>query len=87
MAYRREYLPIGKKQKKPAFRGRLLLAVVLVALCFQKDCRETAAELLIPGDREITWRALEAMAADLRTGEPLGEAAEAFCREILSHGN
>lgn len=43
-------------------------------------------DLLLPGDEEITASALESMIADLRSGEPVGEAVEAFCKEIISGG-
>jgi hypothetical protein len=43
-------------------------------------------DLLLPGDEEITASALEGMVSDLRAGEPVREAVEAFCREILAGG-
>ena len=87
MAYRREYpsAPQRKKRRKPLGLALLLAAVLM--LCSHPSVRKTAMELLIPGDRQVTWQALETMAEELRRGEPLGEAAEAFCLEILSHGN
>ena len=43
-------------------------------------------DLMLPGDEEITAAALEGMVEDLRAGEPLGEAVEAFCKEIIAGG-
>lgn len=43
-------------------------------------------EVILPGDAEVTAAALEGMVSDLREGEPMGEALETFCREII-HGD
>jgi hypothetical protein len=43
-------------------------------------------DLLLPGDEQVTSAALEGMVSDLRSGEPIGEAVETFCREILAGG-
>ena len=43
-------------------------------------------DLLLPGDEEITAAALESMVSDLQAGEPMGEALETFCKEILAGG-
>lgn len=43
-------------------------------------------DLLLPGDEDITAAALEGIVSDLRAGEPLGEALETFCKEIIAGG-
>ena len=43
-------------------------------------------DLLLPGDEEITAAALDSMVDQLRQGEPVEEALEAFCKEILAGG-
>ena len=44
-----------------------------------------ALEWLLPGDPKVTAFALENLRAGLASGEPLGEALAAFCREVI-HG-
>lgn len=60
-------------------------AALAVMLCIPKG-RLWARDLVLPGDAEVTAAALEGMVCDLRDGEPMGEALEAFCREILAGG-
>ena len=63
----------------------ILAAAVAVTLMVPQG-RLWIRDLFLPGDEEITASALESMVADLRAGEPLGEAVEAFCREIIAGG-
>jgi hypothetical protein len=56
-----------------------------IALMFPAG-RLRIRDLLLPGDEEITAAALEGMVSDLRAGEPVGEAVESFCREIIASG-
>lgn len=43
-------------------------------------------DLILPGDEDVTAAALEGLAEDLSAGEPVGEAVETFCREIIAGG-
>lgn len=43
-------------------------------------------DLILPGDEDVTAAALEGIVTDLRSGEPLGEAVDTFCKEILAGG-
>lgn len=63
----------------------LSVAVLAVSLLVPRG-RLWVRNLLLPGDEEITVAALEGMVEDLRDGEPLGEAVESFCREIIAGG-
>ena len=60
----------------------LVLFVVLVNT-FWSDGRMILQRILIPGDPETTLDAVHTFLDALRFGEPLSDAAEAFCREIL----
>ena len=60
--------------------------VALAAALMVPQGRLWLRDLLLPGDEEITASALEGMVSDLRAGEPVREAVEAFCREILAGG-
>ena len=61
-------------------------AALAVTLCLPRG-RLWVRDLVLPGDAEVTAAALEGMVCDLRDGEPMGEALEAFCREILAGGS
>lgn len=43
-------------------------------------------DLILPGDEEVTAAALEKMVANIRSGEPVGQVVETFCREIIAGG-
>ena len=43
-------------------------------------------DLLLPGDEDVTAAALGSLVEDLSAGEPVGEAVQTFCREII-HGD
>ena len=61
-------------------------AVALAVALMLPGGRLWLRDLILPGDEEITASALEGMVSDLRAGEPVGDALEAFCREILAGG-
>ena len=60
----------------------ILLDVILVT-AWVMDMRGTLYEALLPGDPVVTASALENLRQDLASGEPLGEAVTAFCREVI----
>lgn len=95
MGYRVEYGPTT--QKKRADRGTggrrawltaafLALFLVLVNICWPQG-REVLNRLLWPGDAGATRQAAESFVEELRSGEPLGDAVEGFCREVLRDAN
>ena len=66
--------------------GSGCLAFVLAVTFMFPRGRLWFRDLLLPGDEQVTSAALEGMVSDLRSGEPIGEAVETFCREILAGG-
>lgn len=62
------------------------ITAVLALMLMLPDGRLWIRDLLLPGDEEVTAVALENMVSDLRSGEPVGEAVEAFCKEIIAGG-
>lgn len=68
-----------------------LAAVVIVLLgvisgFFWPEGAAAFRNFWIPGDPEVTIRAIETMVENLRSGEGTQEAVTAFCREILENG-
>lgn len=89
MAYRVDYSNGGRQGEEPEkrhpFRGALicfLLFLILVQLFWPKG-RDAIAKLLLPGATETVWAAADGFADQVRTGEPVGEALESFCRSVL----
>ena len=74
MTYRIEY-----SRKKKGFPVWVILPVVggLVLL------RQKLGRFLLPGDPEVTGRALETLLAQLRQGSAAGEAVSAFCKAVV----
>ncbi len=87
MGYRIEYPESTSRRRR---HSRLWLpvcaavcALVLMGLCW-KDSRYYIQRLLFPGDAAAALAELERLAGNLRRGQPLGEALEAFCIGIVS---
>lgn len=96
MAYRIEYdTKAGKFEIRQDRQGSLfpmLLAVcfglfVLLTFCFWEAGADFIRSVLIPGEDAATLEALRNLTADMRDGIPLGEAVEAFCRELIHGAN
>lgn len=66
--------------------GAGAVAVALAVALMIPAGRLWVRDLLLPGDEEVTAAALEGMVENIRSGEPVGEAVEAFCREIIAGG-
>lgn len=64
----------------------LLTAVVVTAFLVLPTVRRSLRDLLLPGDDTVTAQALQGLVEDLRAGEPVSEAMEVFCREIITNG-
>lgn len=60
----------------------LLLVCLLVRLLWPASM-DKLRQMLIPGDPEVTGRAASEMVSQLHEGVPVGDAVQAFCREIL----
>lgn len=76
MAYRIEYP--GKKKAK-----RFPVWIVLPALGGLALLRQRLGQFLLPGDPEVTGRALETLLAQLRQGIRAGEAVSTFCKTVV----
>ena len=63
--------------------GVVLLLFTAMTAAFWPEGREVLMEMLLPGDPEVTWNALETMATQLRSGEAIGDAVMGFCRDIV----
>lgn len=57
-----------------------------IAFAISKN-KDAIINYLLPGNKEVTRTAITAFAEDLRQGQPLGDAAVAFCREIIDNAN
>ena len=93
MGYRITYKR-GIMEKK-TFRDRRIkwksVAVTLLVLCLVGALafpggRLWLRDILLPGDADITAAALGSLVENLSAGEPVGEAVQTFCREII-HGD
>ncbi len=91
MSYHIDYVSSGKQQKNPVRKRPwiftltlLLVFVFLVNNCWSRG-QEILQELLWPGDPETTQQALETFVTQLRYGEPMKDAIELFCLEILEN--
>ena len=72
----------SKKPKKKVFLG--VAALLTAVLLFWPAGRYWLRDLLLPGDAEITSVALDGLVDDLSAGEPVKEALQAFCQEIIA---
>lgn len=77
MAYRIEY---AGKRKTRRFPFWILLPAALALLAIPK---QTLGQWLLPGDQEVTARALSELVESLRQGSNAGAAVTAFCRSIV----
>lgn len=82
MGYSIQYSPqtnhkFPVKTKKKVSVPWLLTGVALLALLLG------GWKLLLPGDPTVTANALSHLVEDVRSGDSVGEAVTAFCREII----
>ena len=91
MSYEIRYDTIAcPKQPKPfPFRQTAAAMVVCVLIAGAVTVKALGLnwvkQVLLPGDPEVTAAALEHMVDDLRGGDSLLGAVNAFCREILEN--
>lgn len=90
MGYLIEY-DKGMTKKRAIYRkksgaGRILALALLLGTMLLPAGRTALRNLILPGNEEITAHALEALAEDLKAGDTVGEAVEAFCKEIIHGG-
>lgn len=91
MGYQIHYEGTEPGAKKPGrFTARLgagLLAMGLLVSGLWPRWADQLRQVVLPGNPAVTAAAWEDLTQQLRTGEPLSQALEAFCRSILRHGN
>lgn len=90
MGYRVDYQPVKKVRgaekrtsKIPALTALFLVLFLLLVNGFWPRGAEVLKEVLIPGDPAVTVAALEDFATELKAGENLSGAWEAFCRRVI----
>lgn len=71
----------------PALTAAFLLLFLLSVSAFWQQGRKVLWNLVFPGDSAATVQAVEAFAQELKAGEPVKVAAEAFCRTVLDDGS
>ncbi len=94
MAYRVDYSKSGMREEvrertfnisKAICTLALIFLIVLMGIIYpQKHMLE---ELLIPGDAEVTKQATAELVSNLRGGEGISEALQAFCVEIIENAD
>jgi len=95
MAYRIEYA--SSRRERPDKRPSILRILVLTAGYFVLFCmiictfwpqgREVFAHFLFPGGARPAMAAAEVFVAELQNGEPIADALEHFCREIIAYAH
>lgn len=64
------------------------LALFILAVgMFWKEGTETMKSWLIPGEAGVTETAALKLVEDIRSGEPVLDAVDAFCREIFEEAD
>ena len=92
MAYRITYESVKKRKNRFRLDRRSWIATALVvvlvfgAMALKSSGLDFVKNYLLPGDPAVTAAALENMAEDLRQGESIIAAFQAFCEEIIEHG-
>lgn len=88
MGYRIEYGQTVKYETadKPKNNRNILFVTIAIvaALILFGFCTDAVRSFVLPGDPQITEQALNTFAQQVREGEHIGDAAAAFCREIIS---
>ena len=73
-----------QKSRIPALTAGALVVFLLLTHLFWPAGDAAIRDFLIPGEDAVTLRAAKTLVENLKEGTALGEAAEAFCREILT---
>lgn len=92
MGYRIEYGDVFTKEiiaDPPAKRKPIHILVLLTTVCvilfilFSADGK--VRDILIPGNAEVTQRAVSGFVDDIKEGEQVKDAITAFCVEIIEN--
>lgn len=76
----------GLKERKASAIGVLAAGLAVVCLLMRLIWPagvDKLRQMVFPGDPEVTGRAAEQMVSQIHEGVPVGDAVQAFCREIL----
>lgn len=78
----------GKREKRrlPWLTVGAFAAFLVLVFAFWPRGRAVLAGTIFSGDRQVTARALELLARELKNGEGILEAVEAFCGCVLAAG-
>lgn len=77
---------IALKERKASAIGVLAAGLVVACLLMRLIWPagvDKLRQMVFPGDPEVTGRAAEQMVSQIHEGVPVGDAVQAFCREIL----
>lgn len=84
MSYRIQYSGgPGRSKKKKCFRWVIILLSAALLLCAALPPGRGVLETLLFGDTEEPAAAVERMIEQVRQGDRLEEAVEAFCSEVF----
>lgn len=93
MAYKIQYSPqFGaqypekmKRQSSWKWIAGIVLTLLMIGILVNPNYRSIVKEILIPGDAEVTVKAVETLAQNLKDGVSIQNAVTAFCAEILDN--
>ena len=71
------------EKRKILFRFLVAVVMCTAGVLLLYKGKDRIWEVLVPGDPQITEKALSTMADGIRKGESIKEAIAAFCREII----
>lgn len=93
MSYRVEYNISGNtkvvntdRERRYKWMGRIACVFVICAVLIHGIVSKWIWDVLFPGYNETTVSAADNMIAQIRDGEPIGDAVTAFCKEIIANG-
>lgn len=85
MGYQMEYDFQKKVLKKPVRKvnSAFIVAVIMILLLFAVNVSGAGVQMLLFGQTQTAKIAAEAMVDSILQGEPLENAVEAFCLELI----
>ena len=69
-----------RKHRKSAYV--IILTLLLLSAVYFKD---KIYKFILPGNPQVTEKALHELVTDIQEGEPVGDAVTAFCRLIIDN--
>ncbi|MBE6943757.1 MAG: hypothetical protein E7453_05795 [Ruminococcaceae bacterium] len=87
MAYKIDYIPVGKRQYAKRIIPRWLFPTALIfslsSVILALTIHHGSADWLLPGDPAVTKVALLELIENLKAGEQFSDAVAAFCQEVI----